>query len=891
MGEVYRAKDQRLGRTVAVKVLPELFAQDPERVARFEREAKLLASLNHSNIGALFGFEQDAGRHFLVMELIEGETLAERIARGRIPVDEALPLARQIAEALEYAHEQGVIHRDLKPANVKITPDGKVKVLDFGLAKAMDSSPGKANMTHSPTMMSAAATQQGMVLGTAAYMSPEQAKGFVADARSDVFSFGCVLYEMLTGRQAFTGDSVADVLAGVLARDPDLTTLPPNINPRIAELLRRCIEKSAKRRWHAVADIRVEIEAVLADPRGSTIQQPVVVERPLWKRAIPVVTAVILTAAITGITVWSFRPQASAPIIRFPFTLASDQQFTNTGRQVLAIAPDGSQFVYVANTRLFLKPMKELSSFSIQGTEISSGVLNPVFSPDGRSIAFFSFADNSLKRIAVSGGAPVTIATIDAPFGMTWAASDQIFAGQGRKGIVRIPANGGNPETIVKVEPNEEAHGPQLLPGGAVLFTLAATATGAERWDKAKIVVQSLTSGERKVLVDGGSDGRYLPTGHLIYALSNTLLAQPFDVKQLAVTSGPVPVVERVRAAGGPATGTSQFSVSDNGTLVFIPGSATISAVAPRTLALTERSGTPKPMGLPPGPYFFPRLSPNGKQLAFHTDDGKDTSVWIYDLDGKSSIRRLTFGGKNSWPVWSPDGQRVLFISDREGDQALFWQRSDGTGVAERVTRPEGSWPNHRPDAFSPDGLSLLFDAVKSADSSLWMYSLRDKKAAMVIDGPSYQENAVFSPDGHWVAYQSAERGAKPPAVGTNEVYVEPLPPTGAKFLITKDGGNHPLWSPDGRELFFMNNVTNGQLYSVSVRTQPTFTFGNPVALPVKGFVQGIGYLRNFDITRDGKQFVVALPVAASTPETRQTEQIQVVVNWLEELKQRVSQR
>lgn len=443
MGEVYRARDTKLGRSVAVKILPEAFAQNPDRIARFNREAKVLASLNHPNIATLHAKEEFDGKHFLVMELVEGETLAERIVRGRMAVDQALKIAQQIAEALEAAHEKGVVHRDLKPANVKITPDGKVKVLDFGLAKAMGSAPASVSLSESPTL-SMAATEAGAIFGTAAYMSPEHARGLNVDARSDIFSFGCVLYEMLTGQQAFQGETVADVLAGVMAREPDLSALPARLNPRITDLLRRCIEKTPKRRWYAAADVRLEIEAILADPSGVYIRtEAVSAKRPLWKRAIPVVIGIVAAAVISGVVVWNFRPSSPPPAVtRLSFTLPSDQQFTNVTRQLVSISSDGTQFVYVANNWLYVKSMSAAKAVSVPGTELVPGIQNPVFSPDGRALAFWS-TDRTLKRISVSGGAAVPICQADAPFGMSWGADDKIVFGQGDKGIMRVSVNGG----------------------------------------------------------------------------------------------------------------------------------------------------------------------------------------------------------------------------------------------------------------------------------------------------------------------------------------------------------------------------------------------------------------------------------------------------------------
>ena len=505
MGEVYRAHDTKLNRDVAIKVLPDVFANDPERVARFHREAQSVAALNHPNIAAIYDLEETHGAKFLVLELVEGETLADLLRRGPLPLDETLNVAHQICEALEAAHEKGVIHRDLKPANVKVTPEGKVKVLDFGLAKALDSAPASSNLSFSPTL-SLGATQAGVVLGTAAYMSPEQARGSNTDARSDIFSFGCVLFEMLTGRAAFDDDTVSDVLASVLKSDPDFDLLPDNLNPRIRDLLRRCLEKNPRRRWYAIGDVRLEIENIRANPVAvvaAAVEQPALVVRPKpsWKRVVPPLLATLILGVSAGMSVWYFRPSTPLTVTRFVVTLAEGLQFTNPGRNLVAISRDGTQMVYVANRGLYHRSMHELEARLIPGTDTQTAVLSPVFSPDGRSIVFLSQSDSTLKKIAVTGGAAVTICPAEFPFGISWGPEGILF-GQGTKGIMRVSESGGKPELLVSLKNDEVASGPQMLPGGkAVLFTLA-TGTGEGIFEKAQIVVQILKSGERKLLLD-----------------------------------------------------------------------------------------------------------------------------------------------------------------------------------------------------------------------------------------------------------------------------------------------------------------------------------------------------------------------------------------------------
>jgi serine/threonine protein kinase len=528
MGEVYQAKDTKLGREVAIKVLPEEFARDTDRVARFQREAKLLASLNHPNIAAIYGLEESEGLHFLVMELIEGDTLRDRIKSGPIPVEEALRLALQMAEALEAAHEKGVIHRDLKPANIKVTPNGKVKILDFGLAKAYVRDQENMSPMDSPTI-SAAATQQGVILGTAAYMSPEQARGKPVDKRSDIWAFGVVLYEMLTGRQVFTGETVSDTLASVLAREPAWQSLPPNLHPRIIFLLERCLKKEPKDRYSGINDARVEIQEVLADPSGAFVQ-PVTTTKPRKKLrlGIPwVAAALVLGGIIVGVAVWYLKPTEPRQVMRFYHELPEDQTFRLTSASVVDLSADGTKIVYVANQQLFLRDLNELMSRPIQGT--NENPTTPIFSPDGLWVGYYSSEDRQWKKITVSGGAPVTLCDAGLPAGATWGSENTILFEEGPGGIKRISGNGGTPELLIEEKEGKRFHGPQALPGGEwVLFSISGE--NVRSWDDAQIVAQSLKTGERKILVSGGSDARYIPTGHLVYALGDVLYAKAFDV-------------------------------------------------------------------------------------------------------------------------------------------------------------------------------------------------------------------------------------------------------------------------------------------------------------------------------------------------------------------------
>jgi serine/threonine-protein kinase len=909
MGEVYRARDTKLGRDVAIKVLPEAWASDLERTARLEREAKALASLNHPHIAVLYGMEQDAGRPFLVMELVEGGTLAERIADAAtlaapLPLEETLRIARQVAEALEAAHEKGVVHRDLKPANVKITPDGTVKVLDFGLARLGAGGAGLAGkpdadaLTHSPTL-SAMATQAGVILGTAAYMSPEQAKGLQADHRSDVFSFGSVLYEMLTGRKPFPGETTPDVLASVVARDPDLTALPPDLHPRLHDLVRRCLEKNPKRRWQAVGDLRMEIETIAASPRAERAAIPVA-PPSLRQRAIPFVltalAAALVAGALVGGAVWSLRPRPEAPVTRFSFTLPEGEQFEATAFPLVAISPDGAQMVYAANQRLYVRSMSELTSRPIAGTETARGFTGgPFFSPDGRSVAFWSGSDPqtvTLKRIDLAGGVAIAVSRTPIAFSGSWDADGIVFGAEGT-GLMRVPATGGQPELLASIDSSESVIGPQVLPGGkAVLFTLAKASPGAggapaaDRWDKAQIVLHSLTSGVRKTLVDGGSDARYLPSGHLVYAVGGVLFAAPFDVDGEELTGAPVPVLEGVRRGvfAGVESGVAQFSVSNTGALVYVPAQAP--AAAARHLVLIDQQGAVETLNLPPRPYEAPRISPDGQWVAYGINDGRDANVWVYPLAGTSSPRQLTFGGRNRFPIWTPDGQAVTFQSDREGDPAIFWQRADGTVAAERLTQPDAG-EAHLPRSWSPDGKTLLVAITEGFMGSLSVFSLQDRTLTPLVApetrvGPV---DAAFSPDGRWIAYETVGSDAR----GLPQVFVQPFPSTGAKYLIGI--GRYPVWAPDGNALYFERPQERGsqfQLHAVSVTPQPAFTFGSPVPVPSAGLQFRLGLPRQYDIVPNRQRLIGVVDATETQAAAPAAPQIQVVLNWMEELKQRV---
>jgi serine/threonine-protein kinase len=896
MGEVYRARDTQLGRIVAVKVLPDALASDADRIARFEREARALAALNHPHVATLFGLDRADGRHLLVMELVEGDTLADRLRHGPLPVEEALRIALQIADALEAAHERGIVHRDLKPANVKLTADGAVKVLDFGLAKALDdrsaslSGERPADVTHSPTL-SFMATQAGVILGTAAYMSPEQAKGLPADQRSDVFSFGVVLFEMLTGRQPFQGETAPDVLASVLVREPDLAALPRDLNRRLVELVKRCLEKNPKRRWQAVGDVRADLETISAAPRWTAAQTAAGPPPPLWRRTLPIAAAVLATAALTAATMWTLRPRATpATVARFRIPLPESVVYITPSRQSIAIAPDGSAIALgssagTVGSGMFVHTLADNQTRAITGGDSSGGAqggaTNPIFSPDGRWVAFFTGASGAgtLRKVAVTGGAPMTLCQADTPFGGSWADGQIVFA-TATKGIVRVSENGGPLETLVPSSGSEIMQSPRLLPGGdAVLYSVARAGDGGQ-WDRAQVVAQSLKTGQRKILIDGGADARYVPTGHIVYALGGVLFAARFNPRRLEIEGGPIPVVEGVRRAmvGGAAL----FDFSSTGVLTWVPGPVT-GGWSNGDLSWTDKTGRNELLNLPPGQYETPRVSPDGRLASVGSVDASGTHIWVVDLSGTHSMRRLTFAGKNAYPVWSADGQRLAFQSDRDGDLGIFWQRADGAGTAERLTRAEPGVA-HVPESWSPDGQHLLFSATKGNDFSLWTFALADRKTepfAGVRSGRLL--NATFSPDGRWVAYGSDESG-------TDAVYVQPFPATGAKYQISRgDVGHHPVWSRDGKQLFYIPGP--GRFVAVSVTTQPSLAFSAAVPAP-RGFTIGNAQTnpRNHDIAPDGR-FLGIVSAGQAPLGSRTNPPLEIVINWFEELKRRVPEK
>jgi serine/threonine-protein kinase len=878
MGQVYRARDSRLRRDVALKVLPALFVSDPDRRARFSREAQVLAALNHPNIAAIYGVEQSGDTIALAMELVEGDTLADRLAHGPIPLDEALPIARQIADALEAAHDQGIVHRDLKPANIKVRPDGTVKVLDFGLAKATDRAsqaggqdraggasrtdlqPASSDLEHSPTLTSpVGVTGVGMILGTAAYMSPEQARGRPVDRRADIWAFGCVLYEMLTGRRAFKSGDVSETVAAILRDELDWRQLPDEVPPVLRRFLMRCLAKDPKQRIASAGDLRLALDGAFE------VSSDAVARRVPPRHRAMLVGMSALAIAATTVAAWlALRPAETPATTRLQVPLPPGQDFYFNGRQVVAIAPDGRRMAFSAGLGLWLRSLDRLEAEAVPGAQVEGR--SPAFSPDGQSIVYY--ATGELKRVSVTGGAPVTLTTVVNPWGLTWGPDGFILYGQGPDGIWRIPGQGGSPTQIIQVAEGEMAHRPQLLPGGDwILYTLLPRGIGS--WNRAQIVVQSPTTGERIVLIDGGRDARYLPDGYLVYGLNGTLLAVRFDARSRRVIGNAVPLVSNVFDAGT-ITGAVHFDIAANGSLIYVPRVD----IALR-LVWVDRNGHEQLISGEPRPYRHPRVSPDGARVAVEIEDPQNTDVWVGD-SSRGVFTQLTRNDDvDTDPIWTPDSSHVVFTSVR-GSEGLFMQAVDGGSSARRLTNAAGGV---RALTWTADG-KLGYEEL--AGSDLRILSLTDgspSSSIKLFDDPRYfnERLPAISPDGRWVAYMSTESG-------TMEVYVRPFPDVSSgQWQISQGGGLAPLWSADGHEIFYRGATS---LMAVQVRTAPSFKVMSSNALfNLAGYVLAGSRGIRYEVAKDGRFLLLK---SATLGDAGSRQDIIVVEHWLEEVKRRV---
>ena len=857
MGEVYRARDLKLNREVAIKVLPDDLARDPDRLARLRREAQVLGALSHSNIAHIYGLEDSTGVPALVLELVEGPTLAERLAAGPLPVREALSTAGEIAAGLEAAHEKGVIHRDLKPANIKLTAGGAVKVLDFGLAKAVA---GAAD-GHEASTVTVDATREGTVLGTAAYMSPEQARGQTVDRRTDIWAFGCVLFETLTGRRAFDGATVSDTLASVLTREPDWAVLPEAVPPGITRLLRRCLDKDLKRRQRDLGDARLEIDDALQQSSGalSMSASPTRVTRRTAIAAVGGAAAGV--AAMAGISFRLPPRRATAEVMRFSIPLPDGYAVSSSFLKRVALSPDGNRIacnaVLVRNisaertsasrANMLIRSIRELE-WKPLGEGITPG--SPFFSPDGEWVGIVGAIEGQrLRKYALSGGAPVTIAAFpnSQPHGATWGPDDVVYyVGSIPGGIMRVSGQGGEPVEVRRVDPaagERTLATPHSFPGG-VLFAVATN--DSESYDDASIAVFSPSTGRSKVLVEGGCFPRYSPSGHVLYTRAGALFAVPFDARTLDVTGQPVRILDGVMMSRN--TGVANYDVSASGTLLYVPGQADGGA---RTLHWVDRSGTAEKLPLPSRSYLHPRLSPDGRRLAIEVE-GSSHDVFVYDF-ATAVLTNFTNDGVSHWPIWSPDGQRIGYRSGTMGQFRLFQMAADRSGRAERFDTPGISAST---GSYDPTGRAMVYTDITYGKLPKVMVTALDGSAQPApLDDTSFSQGSPkFSPNGRWLAYCTNESGRP-------QVYVKEFP-NGAKTQISNDGGNDPVWRRDGRELFYRNG---DRMMAVPVSAGDRFDHGRAHDLWRGPYSHGMSSScaapglssSNYDVSADGQRFLM----------------------------------
>jgi len=852
MGQVWRATDTTLGRQVAIKILPDAFASDPERLARFEREAKTLASLNHPHIAAIYGFEKSSSSHALVMELVEGEDLSQRIARGAIPLDEALPIAKQIAEALEAAHEQGIIHRDLKPANIKVRDDGTVKVLDFGLAKAMDPSPSSPHVSRSPTITSPAMTLAGVIMGTAAYMSPEQARGKAVDKRSDIWAFGCVLFEMLTRTRPFDGEEITDVMMAVMRDEPNWSLLPANTPAAIRRLLRRSLTKDRKRRLSDMTDARLELEEGATE--GSADDQ--LAAAPVRTSRRERVWAIVAIASLIGLATFGIRevrrPPLDPPVTRFEVAAPPGVSFQGNGQP---LSPDGRTLAFVALSEgkplIWVRPLDSATARSLPGTEGASRLF---WSPDSRRIAFFQ--DGSLKKVAINGERPERVA--NRPFrDGAWSVNGTILlGGQAGRPLFLVSELGGEPTAETALDPSlgEVSHDyPEFLPDGRHYIYISRRGIQTNEFEA---YVGTVGAKERRQLPGIHAGVKYSPSGHLLFLRGTTLLAQAFNPDRLELSGDSFPIAERV--AGGR---TAPFSVSDNGALAFLSGFG-----LEYRLTWFDRGGTRQPSA-PAASYNNVALSPDGRFVTF--DRGSPPDVWVLDLARSIPMKLTSNPAADNSPVWSPDGQLIAFGSNRDGATGIYVRSVGGDGTDRPLLR--GTRPMI-PSDWSRDGNYLVY----SVGGDVWALPMMGgREPLQLTTAPVSQElEATFSPDGRWIAYQSSESTGISGS-GQGDIFVQSFPQGTFKAQVSTGGGFVPRWSADGKELFYLASNENVMSVSVSARG-PELEIGTPRPLfPVQS--GGAYPVRSrYGIAKDGRLLML---------EGGEPPSVVVILNWFQQLK------
>ena len=871
MGEVYRARDTRLHRDVAIKILPQLFATDPERLARFEREAQVLAALNHQNIAQIYGVEDTAGVVALVMELVEGPTVAEVIAStGGMSIDDGLQAARQIAEGLEAAHDQGIIHRDLKPANVKVRRDGVVKILDFGLAKAMSGDPltnaAATAIENSPTMTSPAVTQFGVILGTAAYMAPEQARGKIIDRRIDIWAFGCVLYEMLCGRRPFDGDTVTDVLSAIVSSEPDWNALPARVPVSVKQLLLRCLEKDPRKRLRDIGEARLVLEASQADEEASDSAGGVSTARSRgWAISFLIAAVALLALAVTYLAATRSREQFGAPrtITRF------DVQPPDPGaslslvfRPAVALSADGSTVAFVAAAggidRVYVKTRLDAVARVISGSERGS---SPALSPDGKWVAFF--ADGAIRKMTLDGE-PTAIGNALDVRGISWSDDGVLFlAAESASSLVSMPAAGGSMQPVTTLAAGERTHRwPQALPGGkSVLFTVGSQAS-PDSYDNGNIDAVIIATGERRIVLRGAAMARYCGDGRLLYSKGAGLFSVAFDPDRLTTSGDPIPVVPTV--ARDASTGAAHFSCANDGTLAFVPGT---SAGELRNLVWVAVSGQTEIAKLPAGRHQEVRISPDGTRAALLGGTSGHGDVWIYEF-ARDTFNRLTFTGTNAAPTWSQDGQSVYFSSfDAAGTHSTVLKKiADGSRDAVAVATIPGrayvTWVN-------PTETIAILDNVNPASDRGDIVRLAFGTVTppeMLIATRANEYGGAASPKGNWLAYQSDETGRP-------EVYVRDLGGSGARWQVTFEGGEEPHWSGDGRQLFYRRA---NRLMMVPLEAGTTFRHGQPQSLFDGVYNTGIESGRSYDVNPITGRFLLV----RSADMASSSRAVRMVLNW-----------
>jgi serine/threonine-protein kinase len=878
MGVVYKATDTRLGRQVAIKMLHESYLKDPERRARFEREARVLASLNHPNIAAIHGIEEAGERKFLVLEYVPGDTLAQRLARGPLPPKEALDLGRQVADALGAAHEAGVIHRDLKPANIKITPEGKVKVLDFGLAKATEAAPAAAGGADAETITEEM-TQAGVVMGTAPYMSPEQASGKPVDRRTDIWAFGCVMYEALSGKRTFPGETTTEILVGILDREPAWNVLPASTPENVKCLLRRCLSRDARSRLHDIADARLELEDTLAGRATGQLSAvaPRSADRRVWAGA---TACLLLGASAAGLWVWlGTQPAVPPRVARFNINLPEGSRLEFSWGGLLTFSPDSKTVVYPINfpqrDAVYTRRVDELES---KPMEAAKGLGNVLYSPDGRWFWTFDRSKGMVVKVPSGGGAPVPIAPMKMLFRGEWGPDDYIYWSDGLVSpVIRTPVNGGTSEPVTELDAarQERTHRfARLLPEGrAVMFTVAAG--DIETFDEARIDAVDLRTRKRKTLIQGGTCPRYSPSGHIVYARGGSLYAVPIDHRKLEAAGTPVKVADGVLMSIN--TGFAYFDISPGGDLAYAAGPV---ENGERRLYWVDRQGKAEQLPLPPRSYLNPRLSPDGKQLAVEVE-GPNHDFYTYDF-ARGVMSRITNDGISHAPIWSPDGRRFVFRSWKGGMMSLAWMPADRSGPEESLLEYP-AW--HSAASISPDGKYLSFDQVERGVFGIWMLPLTgDRKPVPFLRSKSQTGAGKFSPDGKWIVYCSMESGKA-------EVYVQSWPGPGPKIQISSEGGTDPLWRHNGKEIFYRKG---SKMLAVPVNTHGSFQAGKPQLLWEGEYTEGLSSScgvkgatnTGYDVSPDGQRFVMIKDEDQNTFSTK----IVVVMNWVEELKRMMAE-